>query len=94
MQLIRFWVLLEVMHRYSTFFELFVSMWYPFRRMSLKLNKFRVDRVAYNALCMDNIVPFGNIIWAFPEPSITSDCLDIVVTFTFASTKFQKYFRS
>ena len=53
-----------------------------------------MDQVAYNAFFMDNIVPFGNIIWAFPEPSITSDGPDIVVTFTFASTKFEKYFRS
>ena len=62
--------------------------------MSLKLNKFRVDWVAYNAFCMDNIVPFVNIIWVFPEPSITSDWHDIVVTLTFVSIKLEKYFQS
>ncbi|KAM1110414.1 hypothetical protein ACFX13_009845 [Malus domestica] len=69
-------------------------MWYPFKRMSLKLNEFQVDRMAYNAFCMDNIVPFGNITWSFPEPLITSDCPDIVVTFTFVNIKLEKYFRS
>ena len=62
--------------------------------MSLKLNRFQVDRVAYNAFCMDNIVPFGNIIWAFPESSITSEGPDIVVTPILVSNKLEKYFRS
>ena len=39
----------------------------------------------------EKVVPFGNIIVAFPDPSMILTGLDIVWTFVLRNVKFEKY---
>ena len=54
----------------------FVS--YPLKYMSLKISNFLLDFVENKTFSIQKLVPFGNIKWAFPVPSIKSAGPDIV----------------
>ena len=62
-----------------------------FLRISLKLSKFLLDLLEYNASFIWNLVPFGSTMFALPEPSIKFDVPDIVLTLVFVVIKLKKY---
>ena len=56
-----------------------------------KIKQIFVDLLEYNASLIWNLVPFGSIIFALPEPSIKYDVLEMVLTLTYVAIKFKKY---
>ena len=51
--------------------------------ISLKLSKFILDLLEYKASFIWNLVPFGNIMFALPEPSTKFIVPDMVLTLAF-----------
>ena len=56
-----------------------------------KIKQIFVDLLEYNASLIWNLVPFGSIIFALPEPSIKYDVPEMVLTLTYVAIKFKKY---
>ena len=63
-------------------------------RISLKLSKFLLNLLEYKASFMWNLVPFGSIMFAFPEPSTKFVVSDIVLTLAFINVNSNKYLLS
>ena len=60
----------------------------------LKLRKFILDLLEYNASLIWNLVPFGSIMFALLEPLIKFAVLDMTHTLTFVNVKSRKYLLS
>ena len=63
-------------------------------RISLKLSKFLVDLLEYNASLIWNLVPFGSIMFALSKPSIKFAIPNMVLILTFVNVKSRKYLLS
>ena len=66
----------------------------PFLRISLKLSKFLLDFLEYKASFIWNLVPFGNVMFALPKPSIKFIVPDMVLTLAFINVNSRKYLLS
>ena len=62
--------------------------------ISLKLSKFLVDLLEYNASLIWNLVSFGSIMFALPRTSIKLAVPDMILTLTFVNVKSRKYLLS
>ena len=60
----------DVTCKNSLFSTTTVSKWYPFKRISLKLRRFLVERGEYSAFCIVMYVLLGSKKDASPDPSI------------------------
>ena len=53
-----------------------------------------MDLLKYNASLIWNLVPFGSIMFALPEPSVKFVVPDMVLTLSFVNVKSRKYLLS